>query len=125
MRYAYNRQVTPPPPFVHVTVACPQTRRDWADLPAQMDTACDRTVVPLHVVERLGLLPVAELPALVAGGREVQMSIFLVRIALRSMAPITAEVFAHVEEPFILLGRDILNRYRIVLDGPNLSLEIS
>jgi hypothetical protein len=35
----------------------------------------------------------------------------------------TVEVLA-ADEPYVLLGRDILNRYRVVLDGPKQKLEI-
>jgi hypothetical protein len=43
---------------------------------------------------------------------------------IRSFPPMTVEVLAHPAEPFILLGRDVLNHYRILLDGPKLALEI-
>ena len=33
-------------------------------------------------------------------------------------------LIAHAEEPFILLGRDVLNQHRLVLDGPGLAFEI-
>jgi hypothetical protein len=33
-------------------------------------------------------------------------------------------VFALEGEPFILLGRDVLNQHRVLLDGPGLALEI-
>jgi hypothetical protein len=124
IRYGYNQQVSPPAPFVHVTVACPRTNKDWPDLPAQLDTACDRTVVPLRVLQALGIQPDGDLPVMVAGGAVFQMSIFLVQIAIRNCAPLTIEVFGHAEEPVVLLGRDVLNHHRIVLDGPNLSIEI-
>jgi hypothetical protein len=34
------------------------------------------------------------------------------------------EVLANRDELYVLLGRDVLNRHRIVLDGPQLVLEI-
>jgi hypothetical protein len=49
---------------------------------------------------------------------------YRVELALRGMQPMTLEVLAHVEETFILLGRDVLNRHHIVLDGPKPTLTI-
>jgi hypothetical protein len=37
------------------------------------------------------------------------------------LTPVMVEAIAHAEEPFVLLGRDVLN---LVLDGPQLALEI-
>jgi hypothetical protein len=33
-------------------------------------------------------------------------------------------VLASHDEPYALLGRDVLNRFTILLDGPNLVLEV-
>ena len=38
--------------------------------------------------------------------------------------PQTLEVVASAGEAWILLGRDVLNTHRLVLDGPQLALEI-
>jgi hypothetical protein len=40
------------------------------------------------------------------------------------LTPITVEAFASREEPHVLLGRDVLNHFRVLLDGPNLVLEM-
>ncbi len=52
------------------------------------------------------------------------MPTFLVQIQLRGSHTQVIKVLASAEEPYILLGRDVLNRFRITLDGPNLVLEI-
>jgi hypothetical protein len=44
MRYNYNRQVSPPAPFVHVTIAVPGEIASLQDQPAQLDCAADRSV---------------------------------------------------------------------------------
>jgi hypothetical protein len=45
-------------------------------------------------------------------------------LTIRTMFPQKVVLIAHDEEPFILLGRDVLNRHRLLLDGPGLALEI-
>jgi hypothetical protein len=46
VRYAYNQQVTPPAPFVHVTVRPPHKGHAGVIVPAQIDTAADLSVIP-------------------------------------------------------------------------------
>ncbi|CAN5760668.1 hypothetical protein BH23PLA1_BH23PLA1_34350 [soil metagenome] len=49
---------------------------------------------------------------------------YLVELAIRGLPTQPVEVFAHAGEPYVLLGRDVLNQHRLLLDGPGLALEI-
>ena len=124
IRYAYNRQVDPPAPFVHVSLRRPREGPSLDDLPAQIDTAADRTVIPGGLVARLGLVPLDEIPVAGFGGLVLLVSTYLVELSLRGQTPRPIEVIAHEGEPYVLLGRDVLNHHRLLLDGPGLALEI-
>jgi hypothetical protein len=124
MRYNYNRQLTPPAPFVHVRAVAPVSGSAVEQIAAQLDTAADRSVVPWSIVEALRLPQLDELPALGFGGHLVTVPTFLVERTVRSLMPVIVEAFASREEPYVLLGRDVLNHFRVVLDGPNLVLEM-
>jgi len=124
IRYAYNRQVDPPAPFVHVSLRPPVEGNSLDNLPAQVDTAADRTVIPGELVTRLGLVPLDELPVAGFGGQVLLVTTYLVEISLRDGPSRPIEVFAHEGEPYILLGRDVLNHLHLRLDGPGLVLEI-
>jgi hypothetical protein len=123
-RYRYNQQLVPPAPFVHVTLRCEETGKELADLPAQLDCAADRTVLPGKLVDQLGLVPLDELQVSGFGGQVFFLPTYRLELRLRDLPFAMIEVLAHPEEPVILLGRDVLNRHRIVLDGPRLALEI-
>jgi hypothetical protein len=125
IRYAYNRQVEPPAPFVHVTLLCADTGLSTNEIPALLDTAADRTVIPASLVSRLGLVPMDEVSVAGFGGQVVLIPTYFVELSIRTLTPLPLEVLAHPEEPYVLLGRDVLNRHRLVLDGPGLALEIS
>jgi hypothetical protein len=45
-RYNYNQQMSPPAPFVHVSIGPPEDASVASELPAQLDCAADRTVIP-------------------------------------------------------------------------------
>jgi predicted aspartyl protease len=90
-----------------------------------VDTGAFKTVIPANLVASLGLLQVRELPVEGLGGTPVLLPTFLIEIAIDGLATITVEVLASPGEPVVLLGRDVLNRYEISLNGPALILTIS
>jgi hypothetical protein len=124
IRYAYNRQVTPPAPFVHVSLRPPQEGAAGVVVPAQIDTAADLSVIPGRFVEELHLVPLDSVSALGFGGHLVTLPTFLVELQVRDLTPATVKVLASHDEPYVLLGRDVLNRFTILLDGPNLVIEV-
>jgi predicted aspartyl protease len=124
IRYLYNRQLDPPAPFVHITIRTATASKELSEYPAQIDPGADRTVIPWQVVEELGLSEVRRIPIGVIGGQVLNMPTYLVEIEIRQLQPFDIEVVADKEERFTLLGRDILNNFRLLLDGPQLALEI-
>ena len=120
-RYAND---TPPAPYVLVIVAHPDGSAPTPDLPAKVDTGADRTIIPTELAASLGLRPAGRLPFAGLGGQQVELPVYEIQLVVRALAPILVEVAASDGEPHVLLGRDVLNRYRIVLDGPNGKLEI-
>lgn len=122
-RYNYNQQMSPPAPFVHVTVTHPQTGTSRVDLPAQIDTAADLTVLPADVVSQLQLVPLDQLAIQGFGGQVSLVPTYVVEIAVRGLRPLLVKTLGGTE-PFLLLGRDVLNEFRLELDGPQRVLTI-
>ena len=94
-------------------------------MPAQVDSAADRTVIPGRLVAELGLLPFDELPVGGFGGQVFVLKTYRVELTVKGLQAFLIEVFAHDEERVVLLGRDVLNRYNIGLLGPTQKLEIT
>jgi len=124
VRYTYNQQVTPPAPFVHVSVRPPYEGATGIIVPAQIDTAADLSVIPGRLVEELQLVPLDSIAVLGFGGLLLTLPTFLVEFRVRGLDPVTVKVLASHDEPYALLGRDVLNRFTVLLDGPNLVLEL-
>jgi hypothetical protein len=108
-----------------LTLSDPRGESIVKDIPAQLDSAADRTIVPGKLIQSLGLKAsrVAEFEGL--GGELVQLELYEISLSIQPLTAKLVEVAAHPNEPFVLLGRDVLNRYRVVHDGPRLVLEIS
>jgi len=124
IRYRYSQQLTPPAPFVYVSVGCLATGALVSSLPAQIDTAADRTVLPRRLVENLGLAEDGR--ALFQGfaGEIVELPLYLVEMRIQDFRPLLVRAALGAAESHILLGRDVLNAYRLLLEGPALSLQV-
>jgi hypothetical protein len=94
VRYAYNQQVTPPAPFVHVSVHPPLEGSTGVEVPAQIDTAADVSVIPGRLVAELQLLPLDSVSALGFGGHLLTLPTFLVELRIRGLDPVTVKVLA-------------------------------
>jgi predicted aspartyl protease len=125
MENPYAEFLNPPAAFVLAKISPTVGTQSSEALLAQLDTGADRTVVPLEVVEQLSLASSGV--ALVAGlGGEIEEArLYDVRLAIAGFSPLAVEVLANAGEPWVLLGRDVLNHFRIVLDGPGRRLEIA
>jgi hypothetical protein len=124
IRYRYVTHLDPPAPFVNVSVQCPTTGRQAAGLAAQVDTAADRTVLPAQVVAALGLVEVGRFLIEGFGGHIIELPTYLVAVRIHDLPAVEVRAVLGEREPYILMGRDVLNGYRLLLDGPKLALEI-
>ena len=82
------------------------------------------TVIPWRIVDELQLLQHDEIETLGFDGHIASVTSFLVQLQVHDLEPVAVEVLASRDEPYVLLGRDVLNARRLVLDGPRLVLEI-
>ena len=124
IRFSYLSQLQPPAPFVYVTLRNPVTGAEQRDVPAQLDCAADRTLLPESIAQALALQPIGMISIGGVGGTVQSMPSFAVEVSIQALASVTVEVVASPGESWVLLGRDVLNRHRVLLDGPQLALEI-
>ena len=117
-------QLQPPAPFVYITLRNPITGAVKVEFPAQIDTAADRTLLPLALVNDLALPQIGAVPIGGVGGIVQSMPSYPVEVAIHNLPAQTLEVVASSGEAWVLLGRDVLNTHRVVLNGPKSLLEI-
>lgn len=124
IRFRYPSQLSPPAPFVSITLRNPISNAEQHDVPAQIDSAADRTLLPETLVQALGLPQIGTIPIGGVGGIVQTMPSYPVHVAIHNLPIQTVEVVASAGESWVLLGRDIVNTHRLLLDGPQLFLEI-
>lgn len=88
-----------------------------------IDTGADITVLPRAVATRLGLIKFSEIG--VAGFRLAPEALdtFLVSLKIHQWGIEAVEIVIG-DDNYGVLGRDVLNRFVIVLYGPDLALTI-
>lgn len=118
---AYDDAYHPPAAVLPVLVARPGA--DAAMLvPGLVDTGADCSLVPLSVARQLALPRVGDLEVQgVAGGRAMAP----VHAAFVEIASSRVLVRLAALEHELIVGRDILNRLKVLLDGPRLCIRLS
>jgi len=122
-RYTYSAG-EPPYPVVILEVANPTTDVK-IELPALVDTGADVSVLPTAKCTFLNLVRSDLITVVGYDGTESQRALHIASVGIRGgeASKETVEVLL-LDLPNAIVGRDILNRHRIVLDGPKLVLEL-
>jgi hypothetical protein len=124
IRYGYVTQLNPPASFISVLLRNPVSGAEQQNVPAQLDRAADRTLLPDALVQALALPQIGTIPIGRVGGTAQTMPSYPVEIAGHNLPALTIEAVASAGETWVLLGRDVLNAHRLLLDGPQLFLEL-
>jgi predicted aspartyl protease len=118
----YNRNVEPPAPFLDVTVQHPTTRQQLP-FPAKLDTGADISAIPATAAEQLRLLSVRSIPIEGYNSKAVFVPTYAVAMNIAG-ARFRLEVIV-ITEPYVLIGRDVLNYFYARLNGPDLTFDLS
>jgi hypothetical protein len=124
IRYRSSATLTPPAPFVNVTLRNYATGARIEDFPAQVDPGADRTVLPEAIVKGLDLPQTDVLLIAGFGGIARHLPAYMAHVSVHTSLGKLVKIVATAGEDWAILGRDTLNSYRILLDGPHLALEI-
>ena len=122
--FHYAQQESPPAPYVLVSIGRFDGQATLVDLPAKVDSGADRTGIPLQVATQLALDEIDQRPFAGLGSVITTLSIYRAVLTVRGQTSIVADAAGAPGEPHILLGRDVLNLYRVVLDGPGLRVKV-
>ena len=108
----------PPAPVVLVTLFDPQSRTSVREVPLLLDSGSDVTLLPRGAVERLGVAVSVDQDHQLEGfdgNRSYAASAVLAMICLQRGFH---GLFLLVEDDCGVLGRNILNKLTLLLDGP-------
>lgn len=110
-----------PSPFTHIDVFNPSSDTHChKNLKVIADTGAGITSLPENVIRTLGHLQYTTINVRSPVDRNRQTAMVLYSVCLRIENGITHEIrVLGIPRKYGILGRDILNNYKIVLDAPN------
>ncbi len=120
---AYDPAFNPPAPVAEVIIAHPLTARKSAVLRGKLDTGADVTVIPEGLAEQLGFSPKGRVWIRGYDGSYSQRPVYYIRLTVEGFDLAVVRCIAS-DRSDVLLGRNILNRFIIILDGKNLTFEL-
>lgn len=118
-RFPYSPLKQPPVPAVICDLQDPAGTRVISPVSAHLDTCADMTIVPLPYLQQLGVAPYRQLGAQGFGGTPYTLGVYQIRLVIPNVGGFLLDVLGHSNEQYVLIGRDILNKFSITFDGPN------
>ena len=121
---AYDANYTPPAPLIAVEIGGLVRSPRRRTLTALLDTGADITAIPEALVELMHLYPTGRLQLESVDGRFTPAFTYTVQLKLADvLIPQMEVVLTRLE--YVVLGRDVLNRFYVQLDGPELAFALA
>ena len=124
MIYRYDQSYFPPAPIVDVSFITAAESLRVGPLPALVVSGADGTIVPISYLDEIQAPPIVEMIIRSQWGERRTVMLYLVDVQIGDLTVPGIEVVGD-EVSQIVLGRDILNRLQVLLNGPGGIVEIS
>ena len=124
MRYAYNTDYVPPAPHLEIRLAVPDEMFRMTPLAVLVDTGADATIVPIRYLAPLGVQIDNRKTLRSQWGERRIVDVYLLDVQVGDLRLPLIEIIADERGAEAILGRSVLNRLTMVLDGPKQTLEI-
>ena len=123
MRFAYGTDYWPPAPIFEIRLGLPCGALQLGPVRALVDTGADTTVAPLALLRQLGARADDYRNLRSPWGELRRVPIYTVDIGIAELRIPAIDVAGveHMDE--LILGRNVLNKLLITLDGPKQMLE--
>lgn len=122
--FRYDSSYDPPAPVIPIRIGVPYRSepadRHWAFL----DSGADATAIPVDLLWAIGARLVGQGRLSGVTGVSVEVEVFRVVIYMPTGVSYGIRAIGSRESNEIILGRDVLNQWRITLDGPGEIVEI-
>lgn len=92
---------------------------------ALVDSGADGTIIPINYLEEIQASPTTEMTIRSQWGERHRVMLYLVDIQIGNLVLPGLEVVGDEISDEIILGRDVLNRLRTLLDGPGEIVQVS
>jgi predicted aspartyl protease len=118
MKYPYDAAYEPPFPAAPVVLRNSEEGLRSETLQALLDTGADGSLVPIAYLEEILAPPIADTHIRSHWGERRAAQLFAVDLELGSLRFPGVFVIGDEQGGEIVLGRNVLNKLRVLLDGP-------
>jgi predicted aspartyl protease len=123
--YEYSAAYTPAAPLCSVYLGAGGADATIGPFPALLDTGADFSVLPLSVLRQIGAPSIGHGRARSLWQASRTVTVYAVSLRIESLHLRALRVLADDEGEEVVLGRQVLNRLRLLLDGPAGLLDIT
>jgi len=116
--YEYNANYNPPIPVCQIYLGAAGKEPKLGPLEAIIDTGADITIIPQDYLLQTGAKKISQGRARSLWGDTKDVNVYAVSLSLNGQHVAALQVLADERNEEIVLGRTILNRLKIILDGP-------
>ncbi|MGH9947895.1 MAG: hypothetical protein ACRD6X_11940 [Pyrinomonadaceae bacterium] len=124
MRAKFSTEFDPPAPIGTVTIRNRGTGERSNEIEMLLDTGSDISLLPLHLLELLQVRPspVKRFDLIGFEGTEKPHEIFDTQVVF--LGKRFTGNYCAIDDTIGILGRDVLNKFAFIFDGPNLEWDV-
>jgi predicted aspartyl protease len=124
MRTPFSFALFPPAPALEVRLRNPLTAQQTSPHLAVLDTGADISIVPLAILTGINARPLRKERVRGLWGGVGVVYLFNIDIEVNERLLEGVQVVGSDQEESILLGRNLSNHLRLLIDGPDQSVEL-
>lgn len=124
MKFKYDRQYFPPAPSIEIKLGVPDEAFLMKPLVAFVDTGADGSIVPIKYIDLLHIQADNRKFLRSQWGEQRVVDTYYLDIEINTLRLPLVEIVADEIGEEIILGRNVLNKLKVMLDGPKQILEI-
>ncbi|MBI3537186.1 MAG: retroviral-like aspartic protease family protein [Chloroflexi bacterium] len=124
MKIPYDTSFIPPAPFLEIQLGAPDAAFAIGPVRAFVDTGADVSIVPLRYLEPLYLQADNRKFLRSSWGERRLVDVYFLDVAVGNRRLPLVEIIADERGDEMILGRNLLNKLMLILNGPNLILEL-
>jgi hypothetical protein len=125
MRFFYSTKYFPAAPHCEIRIGIPDESLSVGPLLAFIDSGADGTLIPAHYLYPLQPEMYEEKYLQSQWGERRLVATYRLDIGIGDIRLPAIEVVADEQSNEIIVGRNVLNKLRVILDGPKQIVEIS
>ena len=122
--FPYDSSYDPPAPVIPIRIGVPNRSEPEDQHLAFLDSGADATAIPVDLLWAIGARVVGQGRLSGVTGVSIEVDLFRVVIYMPTGVTYGIRAVGAKDDDVIILGRDVLNQWRITLDGPGETVEI-